>query len=245
LKTSIKISPAAYRKLSDEELIRRYIELHEYQAYNALFERFSHIIYGIHLRHSGSGLMARHKTEEVFLNMLTDLKRMEDGQFRPWLYQYINRESNVIPDRVPNEAAGKDVPISADHAHHNMFDESACITRKQAKAYAHGSLIAEERRAIEYHLHDCPLCMLSVEGFRFYSGGDAGGQMDQLTTDFLNDHFSIKYPQVHVSSFVADHSSANKKRTKTPLLTHILLGIIIALVVLFIFYETKTKLYAP
>jgi len=313
LKPHIHIKQADYRKLSDEELVRRYLELHEYNAYNVLFERFVPSVFGICLMmHIGNAPVARMKTEEIFIKMLQDLKQLKVGQFKSWLYNYaiefITGKRNVIdeltgvssamaayetPDplaRLPSaidyaqinlspdeqlcikmfyegnkslaqiaRETGMSMPklkellhsakehmpgrlaLSAQMAH--IFDNSVCLTSRQVKEYISGAMVAEECHAVEHHLNNCPLCSMAVDGMQI-DPKEALVQLDALNTRFLNDHFSITYPQMHLSSFVTDsRSGRGVKSKKIPLWVHILLGTLITMAIAILFYAEQHKLH--
>lgn len=84
----------------------------------------------------------------------------------------------------------------------HIFDNSACLTKRQLKGYVDGSMTNEESHAVEVHLNSCPFCNAAVEGLFAQKEGDllAVDALNELNTDFLKDHFSLTNPQIHLNS---------------------------------------------
>lgn len=231
MKVPAQIKPADYRKLPDEELVRHYKELHEYPAYNILFERFGHTVFGMCLDLKvGDIATAKAKTEEVFISMSSDIKPMKTGSFKSWLYNYVIYAVTGQKNAVNEQSTGE-------------FDSSACLARRQMSEYVNGQTEVEENHAIEHHLAHCPLCSMAVHGMKAY-GPDAVAALADLNNRFLHDHFSISYPQVHVSSLVADGTSYRRVkagRASSSIWVHILLGLIVTAAVVMVVFVGKDK----
>lgn len=76
-----------YRKLSDEELVHRYASRGEELAFAALFQRYSHLVYGVCLKYLKAVEPAKDATQQIFIKLLDDLKRHSIEYFKAWLYQ--------------------------------------------------------------------------------------------------------------------------------------------------------------
>ncbi|MBW7913946.1 MAG: sigma-70 family RNA polymerase sigma factor [Taibaiella sp.] len=76
-----------YRKISDEELVSRYAERNEHQAFAALFERYSHLVYGVCLKYLNDTEGAKDATQQIFIKLLEDLKKFSITHFKAWLYK--------------------------------------------------------------------------------------------------------------------------------------------------------------
>lgn len=86
----MNITPSEYRRLSDEELIRRYTDLHEPDAINYLFERYGHLVLGTCLKYTDNANKAKRLAEDVFVKMINDLKDPESHyHFKSWLFHYL------------------------------------------------------------------------------------------------------------------------------------------------------------
>lgn len=76
-----------YRKLSDEEVIHRYVHRHESAAISCLYERYAHLVLGVCFKYLNDADSAKDATQQIFIKLLDDLKRFEILRFRPWLLQ--------------------------------------------------------------------------------------------------------------------------------------------------------------
>jgi RNA polymerase sigma-70 factor (ECF subfamily) len=76
-----------YRKLSDEEVIHRYVHRHDGQAMNCLYERYAHLVLGVCFKYLKEGEAAQDATQQIFIKLLEDLKRFEITRFKSWLMQ--------------------------------------------------------------------------------------------------------------------------------------------------------------
>ena len=76
-----------YRKLSDEDVIHRYVHRHEAQAINCLYERYAHLVLGVCFKYLKDGETAKDATQQIFIKLLEDLKRFEIVHFKAWLMQ--------------------------------------------------------------------------------------------------------------------------------------------------------------
>lgn len=76
-----------YRKLSDEEVIHRYVHRHEAQAMNCLYERYAHLVLGVCFKYLKESEAAKDATQQIFIKLLEDLKRFEITRFKSWLLQ--------------------------------------------------------------------------------------------------------------------------------------------------------------
>ncbi len=75
-----------YRNLSDEELVSRYAFKQEQAAFNVLFERYYHIVYGVCVKHLKNAENAKDTTQQIFEKLLADLPRFQIQHFKSWLY---------------------------------------------------------------------------------------------------------------------------------------------------------------
>jgi len=85
----------------------------------------------------------------------------------------------------------------------HIFDESACLTRRQIKDYVNGSMTNEESHAVEVHLNACPLCSDAVEGMFEQQEGHAVEMISELDSSFLQDYLGRSNPRVHLNSVAA------------------------------------------
>lgn len=92
---------AEYRKLSDEELVYRFVHRSERVAFDHLFERYGHLILGICMKYFDTNA-AKEKTEAFFLQLTDDMKKFPtEGNFKQWIYEHVN---NLCIKEVRKEA---------------------------------------------------------------------------------------------------------------------------------------------
>lgn len=87
----------------------------------------------------------------------------------------------------------------------HVFEESACLTRRQMKDYVTGGMTNEESHAVEVHLNACPFCNDAVEGMFAQQEGNAAEMIMGLDGDFLQDHLGRNNPRIHLNSVTAAH----------------------------------------
>ncbi len=78
-----------YRKLTDEDVIYRYVHRHEHGAFTCLYERYAHIVLGVCFKYLKETEAAKDATQQIFIKLLDDLKRFEIAAFKPWLLQVV------------------------------------------------------------------------------------------------------------------------------------------------------------
>lgn len=92
MKTKSVLPLSEYRKLSDEEVVHRYVHRHEPQAMSALFERYAHPVLGMCFQLLGNAPKAQDATQLIFTHLIEDLKSTEITHFKSWLIQYCSNQ---------------------------------------------------------------------------------------------------------------------------------------------------------
>ena len=87
MKPKAPLPLSEYRKLSDEDVIYRYVHRHDSQAMNCLYERYAHLVLGVCFKYLKEGESAKDATQQIFIKLLEDLKRFEIAHFKAWLMQ--------------------------------------------------------------------------------------------------------------------------------------------------------------
>ena len=94
----------------------------------------------------------------------------------------------------------------------HIFDQSACLTRRQVIDYADGSMNREEVHVIEHHLIGCPLCNTAVDAV--LGNKQALPALESLNTVFLKEHFHLLTPEIHFNSLAPAQAMSQKKTKK-------------------------------
>ena len=79
-----------YKRLSDEELLRRYAHRNEHEAIHVLFDRYGHIVLGICFNHFTTARDAKDATEKIFIKLLDEARSTQVDKFKPWLLKLVN-----------------------------------------------------------------------------------------------------------------------------------------------------------
>jgi RNA polymerase sigma factor (sigma-70 family) len=74
------------RDPSDEDLILMYLESENKEIIGVLFERYTHLVYGICLRYLGDHEKSRDAVMEIFESLFEKLSIHEVSNFKSWLY---------------------------------------------------------------------------------------------------------------------------------------------------------------
>lgn len=96
----------------------------------------------------------------------------------------------------------------------HIFDNGACLSRRQIKDYAGGAMISEECHAIEVHLNSCEYCADAMTGLTAGNGTERVDAMMALNRDFLAERFGISHPEVHLNSIASAATIAHSTRRR-------------------------------
>lgn len=87
MKTKTALPVSDYRKLTDEDVIHRYVHRKEQGAFNCLYERYAHLVLGVCFKYLNNAEAAKDATQHIFIKLLEDLTRFRIENFKPWLLQ--------------------------------------------------------------------------------------------------------------------------------------------------------------
>ena len=75
-----------FTRLTDEELVHRYRNSHETVYVGELYQRYTHLVFGVCLKYMKDDARAEDATMQIFENLITDLKKHHVTAFKPWLH---------------------------------------------------------------------------------------------------------------------------------------------------------------
>src|SRR3954469_14883566 len=78
--------------LTDEELIHRYRNSHETIYVGELYQRYTHLVFGVCLKYLQNNTEAEDVTMQVFEKLITELKKHHITAFKPWLHVVVKNE---------------------------------------------------------------------------------------------------------------------------------------------------------
>ena len=150
MKTRYQGSAADYKKLSDEELVHRYVHRHEQVAMNFLFDRYGHLVLGVCLKYLKDGEAAKDATQQIFIKLLDDLHRFKVENFKPWLMQ-VSRNHCLMQLRsrvkVKNNELETNIVMEPDEDWHHKIEEENLYNQLEQ---AIKELNREQRTCIEF-----------------------------------------------------------------------------------------------
>lgn len=73
-------------KLTDEELVHRYRNSHETSYIGELYQRYTHLVFGVCIKYLKKHAEAEDATMQIFEKLITDLKKHHITVFKPWLH---------------------------------------------------------------------------------------------------------------------------------------------------------------
>jgi len=79
----------ANKNLSDEELVHRYRNSHETAYIGELYQRYTHLVYGVCMKYLHNEAEAEDMTMQIFEKLITDLKKHHITVFKSWLHMVV------------------------------------------------------------------------------------------------------------------------------------------------------------
>lgn len=143
------------KSLDDHELVARYRQTGNNVFVGELYERYTHLVYGVCMKYLEDREDSRDATVEIFVKLLDDLKKHEVENFRGWLYSVarnhclmkFRKDKNRIENRPELQAELAVVMEWNENQHHNSDEtgKQQILTMEEAVA----QLPTEQKRCIE------------------------------------------------------------------------------------------------
>ncbi|MBA3829531.1 MAG: sigma-70 family RNA polymerase sigma factor [Taibaiella sp.] len=205
MKTKTPQIKAEYKRLTDEELVYRYLRLKDHGAFNFLFTRYGYLVYGICMGYTDDVVTGIEYTKDIFMELTKTLKKFDGEGFRTWLLvtanEYCANKSGRSIDSV----------VAADTV---ALDEiTVCVSPRQLKEYATDHMYSEEKAAIDKHLSSCAFCAQAVKSIHA-QGAMAGNAVATLNNSFLVEHFMVQTMPVHLNSMAPSFPSSKPSSRK-------------------------------
>ena len=80
---------SAYENLPDEELVHRYRNSFDSVYVGELYQRYTHLVYGVCLKHFKNEAQAKDAVMQIFEKLIADLKKHHVVSFKPWLHTVV------------------------------------------------------------------------------------------------------------------------------------------------------------
>ncbi len=113
----------------------------------------------------------------------------------------------------------------------HILDTSSCITKRQLKDYAAGTMSTEECHAMEHHVNGCAFCSDALDGALLHTPGETVA-IAALNGSFIKAHFGLQSPHIHLNSMAPTIGPKSKHKMdpfwlKTSIAAVILVGAVL------------------
>ena len=75
--------------MTDEELVHRYRNSHETTYIGELYQRYTHLVFGVCMKYLHNDAEAEDATMQIFEKLIQDLKKHHITSFKPWLHMVV------------------------------------------------------------------------------------------------------------------------------------------------------------
>lgn len=139
-------------EVSDEELMRRYVERGDARAFEALFSRYASRLHGLFMRSAGTRDLAADLVQKTFMHVHRARADFQQGRpFRPWIYTIA---LNVRREEARKRARSREVPVSTDDVREPSVQPEARSATDRLVQRALGQLNDGQREVILLHWYE-------------------------------------------------------------------------------------------
>lgn len=142
---------------TDAQLIRAFVENNSINDFGTLFERYTHLVFGVCMKYLHNQAEAEDAVMDIFEKLMSDLKRHEVQDFKNWLYRVSkNHCLMVLRKRTVKYRAEDDIFREKQQEFMEIIDEGHHLHEEDEKAgiliSLHNALLGlreEQRRCLE------------------------------------------------------------------------------------------------
>lgn len=140
-----------YKKLSDEELIHRFVHRGEQLVMNAIFERYGHLVFGVCHKYLKDTDAAKDAMQQVFIKLIDDLPRFEIKNFKGWLLQVTRNhclmELRKNKPEIYHDNTWQNIIVESDENWHHKIEEEHLYEQLEQ---AIEMLNPEQKKCVQY-----------------------------------------------------------------------------------------------
>jgi RNA polymerase sigma factor (sigma-70 family) len=85
-----------YNILTDEELVERYRNSHETVYIGELYQRYTHLVFGVCMKYLKNEAAAEDASMQIFEKLITELKKHHITAFKPWLHTVVKNHCMML-----------------------------------------------------------------------------------------------------------------------------------------------------
>lgn len=141
-----QLLPAEYKKLSDEELVHRFVHRGEQEVMSAIFERYGHLVLGVCRKYLKDTEAAKDAMQQVFIKLIDDLPRFEIKHFKGWLLQVTRNHCLMLLRKnmpeIHSDELIKHAVVESDESWHHKIEEEHLYRQLEAAL----ELLKEQQR---------------------------------------------------------------------------------------------------
>jgi len=149
VKSKLQVQVSDYKKFPDDELVYRYVNLHDNTAINYIYERYGHLVFGVCMKYLKDTEAAKDMTQQIFIKMLDDLNRFHINNFKPWLFK-VAKNTCLMQLRSSQPATNNKIDVPEDmefeRETHQKIEQEERLNNLEA---ALAQLSEEQRICIE------------------------------------------------------------------------------------------------
>lgn len=155
-------------KLSDEDLIHRYRNSHETTYIGELYQRYTHLVYGVCIKYLKQPAAAEDATMHIFEKLIVELKKHHITAFRPWLHTVVKnhcmmefRKNSTTDKKFKDFRNDISNSVESEPVDHLKEEEDKAFVLQYLKDGI-DELKPEQRECIElFYLKDCSYVEIS------------------------------------------------------------------------------------
>jgi RNA polymerase sigma factor (sigma-70 family) len=85
-----------YNTLTDEELVERYRNSHETVYIGELYQRYTHLVFGVCMKYFKNEMTAEDASMQIFEKLISELKKHHITAFKPWLHTVVKNHCMML-----------------------------------------------------------------------------------------------------------------------------------------------------
>ncbi|MBL0311059.1 MAG: sigma-70 family RNA polymerase sigma factor [Bacteroidetes bacterium] len=152
----------SYKELADEELIHRYRNSHQTAYVGELYQRYTHLVFGVCIKYYKNVADAEDATMQIFEHLIKELKKHDIQSFKPWLHVVVKnhcmmrfrKEASEGKKQGQWEKDTQGVVESGDTEHLNEVEDKEFILKHLHDGIE--ELKEEQRTCIElFYMKNC------------------------------------------------------------------------------------------
>lgn len=138
-----------FEELSDEELLKRYVETADLEYFGQLYDRYLHLIYGLCMKYFKSSEDSKDGTMEIFEHASTAVLSKEVTHFKSWLYVVSKNHCLMQLRKKKSQEEKNQVPFMENGAEVHLINEEEQIDKDiEALTACIETLKEEQKRCV-------------------------------------------------------------------------------------------------